>query len=84
MENFGKIAKDKVTGFTGMITAVTYYMYGCCQYCLQPKVDNDGKVQDVYWVDEGRIDIIDNGNEINPESVKSNENGCETRSHGNK
>jgi hypothetical protein len=82
MENFGKKATDKVTGFTGIITAKALYMYGCSQYLLNPKVDKEGKLQEGEWFDEGRIKIIKD--EINPESVKVKENGCEYRDHPKK
>lgn len=79
MENFGKKATDKVTGFTGVITAKTLYMYGCAQYLLTPKVDKDGKRQAGEWFDEGRIEIAEE--EINPDSVKAEKNGCEFREY---
>lgn len=79
MENFGKKATDKITGFTGIITAKALYMYGCAQYLVTPKVDKDGKRQDGEWFDEGRVEIA--GEEINPESVKVKENGCEKREY---
>ncbi len=74
-EFFGKEAKDKITGFKGIITGRIDYLYGCSQYCLNPPLDKDGKKQNIEWFDEGRIEIIGDG--INPESVKSDENGCE-------
>ena len=79
MENFGKKAKDKVTGFEGVITAKALYMYGCSQYLLTPKVDREGKKQVGEWFDEGRIEIFEI--EIEPESVRVKENGCETREY---
>jgi hypothetical protein len=79
MENFGKKGKDKVTGFEGVITAKCFYMYGCSQYLLTPKVDKDGKKQDGNWFDEGRIEVFDE--EISIQSVKAEKNGCETREY---
>lgn len=81
MENkmFGKLAKDKVTGFIGVVTCKIDYMYGCNQYGLTPKVDEKGKKSLTEWFDEGRIEIIKD--DINPESVKVKEGGCEYREH---
>jgi hypothetical protein len=79
MENFGKKAKDKVTGFEGVITAKCFYMYGCAQSLLTPKVDKDGKKQDGNWFDEGRIEVFEE--KISIESVKAEKNGCETREY---
>ena len=79
MENFGKKAKDKVTGFEGIITAKCLYMYGCSQYLLTPQIDKDGKKRDGEWFDEGRIETFEEV--INPESVKAEKNGCDTREY---
>lgn len=81
MKNFGKKAKDKVTGFKGIITARIDYMYGCAQYCLTPEIDKEGKKKEGEWFDEGRIEIIGKG--INPDSVKAEKGGCEFREHPN-
>ena len=72
MENLGKLGKDKVTGFKGIITGITTYLYGCAVYGLTPKA-TDGKLGDTLWFDEGRIMIIGKG--IKPESVRVETNG---------
>jgi len=79
MKNLGKKAKDKITGFKGIMTAKCIYLYGCTQYCLNPEVNKEGKRQEPEWFDEGRIEIIGKG--IAPDEVKSDKNGCETREH---
>lgn len=35
----GLKAKDKITGFEGIITARCEYLTGCNQYCLTPQAD---------------------------------------------
>jgi hypothetical protein len=79
MENFGKKGRDKVTGFEGIITSKICYMYGCAQYGLTPKIDNEGKRRDTEYFDEGRIEILEQV--INPDDVKVAENGCDTREY---
>lgn len=79
MQNFGKKAKDKVTGFKGIITGRCDYMYGCGQYLLMPVVDKNGKKMDGEWFDEGRIEITGKG--VNPEAVQAEKPGCENREH---
>jgi len=74
-EFMGKEAKDKVTGFTGIITGRTQWLYGCDQYCITPKV-KDEKMGDTSWFDEGRIEIIGSG--INPDEVQVEKNGCDS------
>jgi hypothetical protein len=75
MEKFGKEAKDKITGFTGIITCKISYMFGCNQYGIAPKINADGKRLDVEWFDEGRIEIIGEG--ISPETVIGDQPGGE-------
>ncbi len=79
MQNFGKEAKDKITGFVGLITAKCDYMYGCSQYGLSPKVDKEGKTRDMGWFDIGRIEILGEGIEV--KSVQAERPGCEFQEH---
>jgi len=74
MDNLGKKAKDKVTGFEGIIIGMTVYLFGCNVYGLAPKA-KDGKVGETLWFDEGRIEITGNG--VSPSSVKAAKNGGE-------
>ena len=74
MENLGKKARDKVTGFEGIIIGMTVYLFGCNVYGLAPKA-KDGKVGDTLWFDEGRIEITGKG--VEPASVKAAKNGGE-------
>ncbi|MBC8053766.1 MAG: hypothetical protein H7Y13_11945 [Sphingobacteriaceae bacterium] len=56
----GEKAKDKVTGFEGIIIGRAEYLTGCDQYGLTPPA-KDGKVEKNEWFDEGRIEIIGEG-----------------------
>ena len=77
MIELGLKAKDKVTGFTGIITGKVSYLYGCDQYGLTPEVRKDGKITDTQWFDEGRIQIIGKG--ISASSVKADKPGGPNR-----
>lgn len=74
-ELFGKLCKDKVTGFEGVCTGRIEWMYGCDQYCLTPKVseDNKTKLNGGEWFDDGRVEVIEPY--IDPEEVKVDKNG---------
>jgi hypothetical protein len=61
MQNLGKQAKDKITGFSGIITAKVQYLTGCDQYGITPPVGSDGKTGDTNYFDSGRIEIIGDG-----------------------
>ena len=60
MIELGKKARDKITGFEGIITGRCQYLTGCDQYSLVPKAV-DGKIESAQWFDEGRIEVIGEG-----------------------
>ena len=57
MENLGKRAKDKVTGFEGIITGVVFYIDGRQRYGIEAMA-NDSKYEEAAWFDAPRIEII--------------------------
>ncbi len=62
MNNLGKLGKDKITGFQGIIIGKIEYLFGCTQYGLAPRALNEGnKIIETNWFDEGRIEIIGEG-----------------------
>jgi len=74
MIKLGQKAKDKITGFEGILTSRHQYITGCDQYSLAPEgLDDDNKLKEIYSFDEGRIEIIGCG--INPETVKTKKAG---------
>lgn len=77
MDNLGKKAQDKITGFKGIITSKHIYLTGCSQYGIQPLVGKDGKLGDKEYFDEGRIKILGPG--VNKKDVQSIENGSDHR-----
>lgn len=54
IELLGLEVKDKVTGLTGILTSLSFDLYGCVQYVLQPP-EKDGKVPDSLWMDSNRL-----------------------------
>lgn len=56
--NFGDEAKDKVTGFKGLITSMHAYIDGCIQFGLSPPVDKNGEIRDTLQFDSARIMIV--------------------------
>ncbi len=52
----GDILKDAVTGFEGVVLAMTVFYTGCIHYALQPrKLNKEGKENDWAWYDESRL-----------------------------
>lgn len=57
----GLRAKCKVTGFTGIVAGKTEYLNGCIQWLIKPPIDKDGKYVDGQWIDEGQLEVVDDG-----------------------
>lgn len=56
MLKLGQVAKDKITGFQGVIIGRCEYLTGCTQVLIVPqKLGADGKRQDGEWFDEQRV-----------------------------
>ena len=69
----GVKAKDKLTGFEGIIISRADHITGCNTYGLKGKLDKDGIPQDAEWFDEGMIKKTGKG--IKPNSVKGVDDG---------
>ena len=49
--------KDKITGFSGVITSISFDLYGCVQLVIQPGLDKDGKQKEGHWFDAKRVEV---------------------------
>lgn len=59
------IAKDKVSGFQGIIIARNAHLFGCAQYGLAPQeLASDGSPRKTEYFDESRIQILDESNAV--------------------
>ena len=58
MENLGKKAKDKVTGFKGVVTSKVSYLTGCDQYGITPPV-KENEIEDTHYFDVSRVVITE-------------------------
>ena len=56
--DFGSKARDKVTGFVGVVTGFTTYDTGCDRYMLTPPVDEKGQMSKSEWVDSSRLESV--------------------------
>lgn len=55
----GEKVKDTITGFKGTVTARIDYLNGCLQYCVEPKVGKEGKMEKHHYIDEGQLVSIE-------------------------
>jgi len=55
MKILGLEVQDKVTGFKGVATSVSFDLYGCVQCVVTPPVNDNGGTGDCKWFDIGRL-----------------------------
>jgi hypothetical protein len=56
----GRTVRDKLTGFTGVVTGYIYYMTGCNQVLATPKASPTGDLGDSKWFDVQRLEVDQN------------------------
>jgi len=60
--HLGDLVRDPISGFQGVVTARTEWLYGCIRISVAPeKLDKDGKVQDAQWFDEPQLEFLGTG-----------------------
>jgi hypothetical protein len=55
----GKKIKDRVTGATGVVTSVSFDLYGCVQAVVVPPLNEKGELLGGKWFDVSRLEIED-------------------------
>ena len=59
MVTLGQKVRDKITGFSGIVTGRVEYLTGCNQLLVAPPIKDDGAWRDSQWFDEQRVDVLD-------------------------
>lgn len=54
----GHRVRDKVTAFEGIVTAISFDLYGCIQALVNPGLDKEQKPRNSEWLDLNRIDVL--------------------------
>jgi hypothetical protein len=55
----GTRVRDRVTGYSGVVTSIAFDLYGCIQAVVNPGLDKDGKPIDSGWFDVGRLEVTE-------------------------
>jgi hypothetical protein len=55
----GLRVRDKVTDYPGVVTSVSFDLYGCIQGLVNPGMDKEGKLKELTWFDLNRLEIVD-------------------------
>lgn len=53
----GTLVTDSLSGFTGIATSRTEYLYGCVRVYVEPKALHDGKPVEGQFFDEQRLTL---------------------------
>lgn len=67
----GEKVKDIITGFMGIVTGSVYYITGCNQYLITPKVKVDNASVESSWYDEDRLELV----VVRKDKIKNSING---------
>lgn len=58
MIHLGSLVKDCYTGFEGVATGRTEWLYGCARIGIEPRQLHDGKPVETQWFDEQRVIVV--------------------------
>jgi len=59
MIDLGDEVKDSITGFKGIVVAVTNWLHGCRRITVQPaKLSTDGKPNETHTFDEPQLILL--------------------------
>lgn len=60
--NLGNVARDKITGFEGIVVAKVDYLTGCSQMCLQPQsFENTSSLPKSQYFDVKKLEYVGPG-----------------------
>ncbi len=63
LKTLGKLAKDEVTNFSGIVMGVCVYLNGCVRIGIQStSLNKDGEPTDIIWFDDNQITILGDSN----------------------
>lgn len=64
----GSVARDTITGFTGVLVGKTEWLNGCVRLTIQPKELHEGKPVETITFDVEQVEIVE---EAKPKARKS-------------
>lgn len=53
----GHEVRDRVTGSMGVVTSLSFDLYGCVQAIVTPPSKKDGTQPDAHWYDVKRLEV---------------------------
>lgn len=58
LPQLGDEVRNKITGFTGIVTSHAKHLAGCDRLWVEPRVDANGKSMDGHWLDIDLAEIV--------------------------
>jgi hypothetical protein len=58
MAKLGDKVKDSITGFMGIVTGASQWLYGCERLFVEPQEMHEGKPVEGQWFDVQRLDVL--------------------------
>lgn len=58
LELLGCKVRDKVTCFEGIVTSISFDLYGCIQTLVTPIIDTASDKSGSVWFDSNRLDVL--------------------------
>lgn len=55
----GDKARDKISGFSGIVVAITEWLNGCLRITIQPQELKDGKPIDNHTFDAEQVEVVE-------------------------
>ena len=69
LDLLGYRAKDKITGLEGVVTTISFDLYGCVQVVLHQGLDKDKRILEQHWFDIGRLEMLKKPRVMMPPTV---------------
>lgn len=80
LDILGHRVYDRITGYSGVATSVSFDLYGCVQVNINPGLTAEGKLGDQYWFDYSRVVVASETKVMDPPAVFKSDTGPETKS----
>lgn len=55
----GLKVRDRVTGFSGVASSLSFDLYGCVQVVITPPQNDKGELREGRWFDVARLEVVD-------------------------
>lgn len=59
LDLLGMRVEDRVTGICGIVTSMSFDLYGCIQAIVHPGKDKDNKMMESLWLDVNRLRVLE-------------------------